>query len=253
VPKPKPPAKPAKHAPVATSRQRTGPLVARRPAAAPSPSAEATILHHAQALFARQGFEHTTIRQIVAAAGANLAAVNYHFGDKQGLYLAVVRKGFESMLARQRDAFGPPPTHLPPKDRLAWFIRGMVERTVGEHQSQPMFQILMREMISPTLALDEFVSHFIRPQHDFLRSTVATLTNRPPNDPLITPAVYSVVSQILFYKHCTHVIQRLHPVTIESPDQREQLANHLISFSLAGLATLALPSSSHPASSEPLS
>ena len=47
------------------------------------------ILKAAEALFAEQGFSETTMRQITAAADVNLAAVNYHFGSKQGLIQAV--------------------------------------------------------------------------------------------------------------------------------------------------------------------
>lgn len=47
------------------------------------------ILKAAEALFAEQGFSETTMRQITAAAEVNLAAVNYHFGSKQGLIQAV--------------------------------------------------------------------------------------------------------------------------------------------------------------------
>ncbi|NVK39710.1 MAG: TetR/AcrR family transcriptional regulator [Oceanospirillaceae bacterium] len=47
------------------------------------------ILHVAASLFAEQGFAETTMRQITAKAGVNLAAVNYHFGSKERLILAV--------------------------------------------------------------------------------------------------------------------------------------------------------------------
>ncbi|WP_293265913.1 TetR/AcrR family transcriptional regulator [Neptunomonas sp.] len=50
------------------------------------------ILKAAEALFSEQGFPETTMRQITAAADVNLAAVNYHFGSKQGLIEAVSEK-----------------------------------------------------------------------------------------------------------------------------------------------------------------
>jgi len=40
-------------------------------------------------LFARVGYEATTTRALADAAGTNLAAIPYHFGGKDGLYLAV--------------------------------------------------------------------------------------------------------------------------------------------------------------------
>ncbi|PZM50707.1 hypothetical protein DKP91_18155 [Enterococcus faecium] len=57
--------------------------------AAPTPEA---VLDAAEMLFARQGHEATSMRQITALAGVNLAAVNYHFGSKEGLVQAVLKR-----------------------------------------------------------------------------------------------------------------------------------------------------------------
>ena len=48
------------------------------------------ILNTAEQLFAEQGFSETSLRQITAAAGVNLASVNYHFGSKKDLIKAVM-------------------------------------------------------------------------------------------------------------------------------------------------------------------
>jgi AcrR family transcriptional regulator len=50
------------------------------------------ILDAAEALFTRHGFEATTLRMITSAAHVNLAAVNYHFGSKEGLIQEVFRR-----------------------------------------------------------------------------------------------------------------------------------------------------------------
>lgn len=50
------------------------------------------ILNAAERLFAEQGFEHTSLRQITSAADVNLASVNYHFGSKKALIQAVMER-----------------------------------------------------------------------------------------------------------------------------------------------------------------
>ncbi|MEP7384360.1 MAG: TetR family transcriptional regulator, partial [Gemmatimonadota bacterium] len=55
------------------------------------------LLQRATALFAERGFEKVTVRDIVAAAGANVAAVNYHFAGKLGLYTEVIHRAIALM------------------------------------------------------------------------------------------------------------------------------------------------------------
>lgn len=55
------------------------------------------ILDAAEALFAEQGLHVTTLRQITQSAGVNLAAVNYHFGSKRALLLAVFRRRLDAL------------------------------------------------------------------------------------------------------------------------------------------------------------
>jgi len=57
------------------------------------------VLTAATRLFAANGFERVTVREICRAADANVAAVNYHFGDKEGLYHEVCGEGDETMRA----------------------------------------------------------------------------------------------------------------------------------------------------------
>ena len=54
------------------------------------------ILDTAEVLFAQKGFEAVSVREITAAASCNLAGVNYHFGNKENLYLEVFRSRWRS-------------------------------------------------------------------------------------------------------------------------------------------------------------
>ncbi|PSU27375.1 TetR/AcrR family transcriptional regulator [Photobacterium phosphoreum] len=56
------------------------------------------ILDAAELLFAERGFKDTSLRAITTAAGANLAAVNYHYGDKKGLIRAVLSRYLEQFM-----------------------------------------------------------------------------------------------------------------------------------------------------------
>lgn len=58
------------------------------------PDVKARILAAAKKLFARQGFEATTVRQVCEEAGANVALVSYHFGGKDNLFAAMIEASF---------------------------------------------------------------------------------------------------------------------------------------------------------------
>ena len=65
--------------------------------AAPADSTADLILDAAEALFARQGYEATSIKQLGAAAGVNGALLYYYFGDKRGLYAAVLGRVLDGL------------------------------------------------------------------------------------------------------------------------------------------------------------
>ena len=67
----------------------------------PSDRTRALILDAAERLYAERGFGDVTLRDIVAAAGVNLAAVNYHFGSKDELIAELfVTRGVATNRAR---------------------------------------------------------------------------------------------------------------------------------------------------------
>ena len=65
------------------------------------PDTRTRILDAAEHLFAERGFRGTSVRAITELAGANLAAVGYHFGSKAELLVAVVRRVTEPIIAAQ--------------------------------------------------------------------------------------------------------------------------------------------------------
>ena len=63
------------------------------------------ILDTAEELFAQNGYYAVSVRQITAAAECNLAAVNYHFGNKKNLYLEVFRSRWVPRAQRLHECF----------------------------------------------------------------------------------------------------------------------------------------------------
>src|SRR5664279_1714199 len=100
------------------------------PMALPAAATRSRLIDAATVEFAQRGFGGARIREIVARAGTNLAAVNYHFGGKEALYAAVLEHHAQRTIAAY-------PTHLaaglaamPPERRLELFIRGLLLRVL---------------------------------------------------------------------------------------------------------------------------
>jgi AcrR family transcriptional regulator len=70
-----------------------------------SDSTKERILNEAEALFAEKGYHAVSVREITAAAECNLAAMNYHFGHKQDLYLEVFRARWVPRAKRMQACF----------------------------------------------------------------------------------------------------------------------------------------------------
>src|SRR5476651_996132 len=85
------------------------------------------LLEAAGEVFAEVGFRDATVREICRRAGANIAAINYHFGDKETLYLEVLRYAHGKALAKYPPMLDLPDDALPEK-KLRAFVHSMLQR-----------------------------------------------------------------------------------------------------------------------------
>src|SRR5688572_28296399 len=124
------------------------------------------ILDAAGAVFAAKGFRDATVREIVARAKVNLAAVNYHFRDKAALYAEVLEREMRAAHAKHplEDVDGPP------ERRLRAFIDGFLRRVTD--RGSRVGRLMTREMIEPTAALDRLAERVIGPIYERLVALV---------------------------------------------------------------------------------
>ncbi len=207
------------------------------------------ILESAAAEFARHGFVAARIRDIVDAAGVNLAAVNYHFGGKEGLYRATI-----AMLARRTQDDVPRESaevrRLSAEDQLRIFTRVILERFLGGAQASPMARILAHELLDPTPAFDELLRDIAGPQFERLTDIVARLLGPRANADEVALASFSVTGQWAFYLFGRAAIERLYPELVRDPAVIDRLARHIGDFSVSGLRErrLAIEAASREAS-----
>ncbi len=79
-----------------------------------SQDTKSKIVNTARVLFARYGFNGTSVRDISAEAGVNVASINYHFSNKQALFWEVFRAGYEqiesALMAIESESLSPEET-----------------------------------------------------------------------------------------------------------------------------------------------
>jgi len=191
------------------------------------------LIESAGQVFAEVGFREATVREICSRAGTNVAAVNYHFGGKLGLYTEVLAS---SLLAQQAAALNSSMAY--PSDPRAALRALICEwfKTIHEDGKPAWFaRIMAHEMGQPTAALDR-VAEAMGGNYLRLRTLVGKLIGRGPNDALTRLCVHSVVGQVLHYVTARPMLARLWPdLKLDNEEQRRTIADHIVAFSLAGM------------------
>jgi AcrR family transcriptional regulator len=202
------------------------------PAVARSSGTRQRLLEAAGEVFAEQGFQGATIQEICSRAGANVAAVNYHFRDKEQLYLAVIE--YAGLCARESHVIDTPP-EASAAERLRAHIESFLLHLLAEGRPAWHGKLMAREMFEPTSALDAIVAQHIRENQAQLHAILRDLLGPDCPEASLRKCAFSIVGQCLFYHHCQPVIRRLYPALPIDGDQVPELAEHIFRFSLAGI------------------
>jgi AcrR family transcriptional regulator len=191
------------------------------------------VLETAAHLFALRGFRKVTIREICTAAHANVAAVNYHFGDKLGLYREVLEMAIAAM--QQTTAAATRAGHGGrPDERLRAHIRVYLQHLLGNGGDTWLHRFMARELADPTPALDAIVDQAVRPRVKYLCGLVGELLDRPASHMRVRECVASIQAQCVMALP-NPIGDRLHRRVRRTPADIVRLADHIAEFSLAGI------------------
>lgn len=197
----------------------------------------ARVMAAASGLFAAHGFKKVTVRAICEQAGANIAAVNYHFGDKLGLYREVLLIAIETMRGTT-DAARAAGEGKPAEVKLYEFIRVFLHRVAHQGRASWIHQLMQREMADPTPALDLVIEQVVRPRIAYLSEVVADILGVSTDDERVAPSVLSVQAQCLAAVG-NALSRRLMPHVEPDGPALARLTDHIARFSLGGVRALA--------------
>jgi TetR/AcrR family transcriptional regulator, regulator of cefoperazone and chloramphenicol sensitivity len=194
--------------------------------------ARTRLLETAGEIFAEKGFHAATVRDICSAAGANIAAVNYYFGDKMALYVEAVK---HAHLCRFSGALPQWTPDTPPELKLRDFIQGMVRQLLDDARPAWNAKLMIRELADPTEACKAITEQYIRPNAAILQSIVVELLPPGSAPRQVQMTAFSVVGQCLFYRVQEPVAKALLGEEQYKEFTVERIAEHITRFTLAAL------------------
>lgn len=191
------------------------------------------LLDSAGPVFAQRGYYSATVREICKRAGANVAAVNYHFRDKLGLYAEVLNQCARAAPVEQMraalDQSGSP------EDILRDVIRARVQGLRKDAFPNWYLRIFAHELTEPTPAMSRLINRVSRPIYHRLLELIAKIIGVPPHHTKTKLCAHSVMGQILFYVFAGPVLTRFSPELKMTDEMLDPIANHIADFSLAYL------------------
>lgn len=190
------------------------------------------LIDSAGQIFSEKGFEATTVREVCQAASVNIAAIHYHFGDKERLYIECVKHAH----CQQGLVEFEWPAGTTAEQKLTAMVTHMLTMMLASDTPAWHIELMMRELARPTAACQALVEEFISPM--FLQLLAIVNEMLPEPTPLIVrqQTTFSVVAQCLLYRY-HRPIGRL--LVGEEQFQRllhvDPVARQIVAFSLGGI------------------
>ncbi len=188
------------------------------------------LLGEASRIFAEKGYAKSSTREICVAAGLNPAAIHYHFGDKDGLYRAVLLGPIQG-IAGQLAGFDAPGLTL--CDSLQHLLRGLVGEDSTLAPADEGVRLYLREMIEPTPVFAAAVAQHIGPVHESIARWLACHIGVDEPDEDVHRLVFGLVAMAHDYCMSREFMRAVAPRMLEGPDALQRARERLVDWGVA--------------------
>ena len=195
------------------------------------------ILDEAEVLFARKGFQAVSVREITSAAHCNLAAVNYHFGNKENLYLEVFRVRWAPRARRVHESFRkslPAQDSLSPRAVVRALAQAFLQGPLSDEERLRHSQLMTREMTQPTAAFEQVAEQVIQPFFKELADKLRSVLPRDLGEEQEMLNVFSIFGMVLYFNFARVAVSRLTGREYDAAF-KARLVEQITEFSLGGL------------------
>ena len=202
----------------------------------PSEKTKDLILEVARKQFSEKGYEGVSVRDICDAAGANVSAIKYHFGGKEGLYRECFLHHGRESLRKAEKYLTKSSTTEEVKLRIKLFSEEFIKDGLENSQTTKMIcreienqNPIIQDIFETTFLLTYklFVEFFVDAQEKgFIRKDL--------NTHFVTSFVFNSLTSSM---RGDHVVEKHFKLTLKNPDYRDQFINNLIAIMFDGIKT----------------
>lgn len=187
------------------------------------------LLRTAARLFAQKGFSGTSVRDIITAAGVNVSAINYYFGDKRKLY----RETLLHLVTQHRRQVWGPNIHVPTVREISSYSHaqalGLLNRIFDRlleynlsSKDLPLERIFTRVELE-SAPMRKMLLSYMAPFHELPYKLIAKLTSLPEKSPELVVVCHSIFGQLMLSEcHRVFFLNKL-GVKHLTPDLRQQI------------------------------
>lgn len=195
------------------------------------PTTREQLIAAATRIFAAKGYAAATTREICNAAGANVASIHYHFGDKAGLYRAVLAHPIHAV-TDQFGRFDDP--RLPFEQAIRQVLAPLVQTALDDSSRDLLVTRLhLREKLEPSPIYREVIAGSIQPQHDALAALLARHCALAAPDADIQTLAFAIVALASDYCLSRASMRQLAPAVFERAHAAEHIVERLVGYSVA--------------------
>lgn len=189
------------------------------------------ILDAACEVFAEKGYHAAKVADICQRAGANVAAVNYYFGDKSSLYVEAWQQAYQQC---SRPG-SPDVAGSSPQDKLRRYIHSLIKNFSDQGANGQFARLYLMELANPTGLIHDLWHQLIEPRRKVLLEIISEITGMEAAAETVLFCDMSIVNQcraLLTIRR--NDLEYLLAQSL-SADLIDRLADHITIFSLAGI------------------
>jgi len=194
------------------------------------------LLQAAGEVFAAHGYARATSKEICQRANANIAAVNYHFGGKDGLYAAVLEEAHRRLISVESLA-AMAQSELDARSKLRMFIGRIVGEITKRDEGAWELRLLSRELLSQSALMERMIANQVLPKVRLFSGIVAEIMQLPVTHPAVGRCLVNIVGPCIFLLIVNRPLQQRILPSLDL--SAAALTEHMVSFALAGMQAIA--------------